>query len=296
VGEGEAQLLMGDQQQQPLMRRGVPTTVSRCRPAQVPPAGTTCIICLEGTNTAAQPLWRDCACRGSAGWVHPVPCLVGAAKQKVETWDTCPTCKQRWTGNTQLTLAKEHLRHVESNGLAGDAAERIRVCDNLAMALDEVAGDPCGALEMFQESLRLEELLHGRDHPDALATKNNIGTLQMRTGNYRDALTTFQQTLTIERRRLGESHDNTLHACEQLALAHASLEQFDTAIPLMRQAVRTRMRKLGKDADQDPVTLIGLGNLGNMLAENKVRSSNDCDPLLCMPHYGSGVQRCVCWC
>jgi hypothetical protein len=33
-----------------------------------------------------------------------------------------------------------------------------------------------------------------------------------------------------------------------------------------------RMGKLGKDADRDAPTLIGMGNLGNMLAENKARS------------------------
>ena len=77
-------------------------------------------------------------------------------------------------------------------------------------------------------------VLTGGEHPDALATKNNIGTLQIRTGDYRAAVSTLQEALTIERRDLGESHDTTLHTCEQLALAHANLLEFETSIPLMR--------------------------------------------------------------
>jgi hypothetical protein len=142
--------------------RTKPLTVSRCRPAKTPPADAACFICLEGTNTEAEPLWRDCACRGSSGWAHPIPCLVGGAKLKQEIWDTCPTCKQRWTGNTELTLAKEHLRHMQANPTLLDNTERIRVYDNLAIALDDCAGDTAGALEMFQESLRCEELLKGK--------------------------------------------------------------------------------------------------------------------------------------
>lgn len=249
--------------------------VSRCRPVQTPPASAACFVCLESTNQEDLPLWRDCACRGSAGWAHPVPCLVDAAKQQPMTWDTCPTCKQRWTGNTQLTLAKERFRR----SMDADIAEKIKTCDNLAMALDEVAGDTAGALNLFEESLRFEEMLHGRDHPDVLATKSNIGVLQMRTGDYCAARATLQETLAIERRDLGESHDRTLHTCEQLALAHASLCEFGTAIPLMRQSLRMRMGKLGKAADRDPMALISMGNLGNMLVENKVRSEINCSRL-----------------
>ena len=243
--------------------------VSRCRPAQTPPVSAACFVCLESTNEEQQPLWRDCACRGSAGWAHPVPCLVDAAKQQPALWDTCPTCKQRWTGNTQLTLAKERFRC----SMDADIAEKIKTCDNLAMALDEVAGDTAGALDVFEESLRFEEMLHGENHPDVLASKSNIGVLQMRTGDYRAARATLQDTLAIARRELGETHDLTLQNCEQLALAHASLCEFGTAIPLMRQAVRMRMGKLGKAADCDAMTMISLGNLGNMLVENKVRQT-----------------------
>jgi hypothetical protein len=260
--------------------------VSRCRPVQTPSPSAACFVCLESTNQEDLPLWRDCACRGSAGWAHPVPCLVDAAKQQPATWDTCPTCKQRWTGNTQLTLAKERFRR----SMDADIAEKIKTCDNLAMALDEVAGDTAGALDMFEESLRFEEMLHGRDHPDVLVTKSNISVLQMRTGNYRAARATLQETLAIERRDLGESNDRTLHTCEQLALAHASLCEFATAIPLMRQSLRMRMGKLGKAADRDPMTLISMGNLGNMLVENKVRSNELWSPL---PHALHVLSVCV---
>jgi hypothetical protein len=57
------------------------------------------------------------------------------------------------------------------------------------------------------------------------------------------------------------------------------------------------MGKLGKDADRDAPTLIGMGNLGNMLAENKARTIHPLFlPLLLFASNASSfcVQR-LCW-
>ena len=56
-----------------------------------------------------------------------------------------------------------------------------------------------------------------------------------------------------------------------------------------------RMGKLGKDADRDAPTLIGMGNLGNMLAENKARTIHPLFlPLLLFIASSLCVQR-LCW-
>ena len=51
-----------------------------------------------------------------------------------------------------------------------------KVLDELAMALDEEANDAKGALELFEESLRIEITLHGPEHTRVMSSKGNIGT------------------------------------------------------------------------------------------------------------------------
>ena len=71
-----------------------------------------CFICLQpgGRRAAGRELLRGgCACRGTSGFVH-TSCAVTAARIQAETWVVCPTCKQFWTGDLQLRLARERYR------------------------------------------------------------------------------------------------------------------------------------------------------------------------------------------
>ena len=99
---------------------------------QTLPAGAECVICLEGSSTAGNPLRRDCACRGSAGWAHTA-CLIQAAKQKTDSWYTCPTCKQHWTRRTRLELAEAHYNMTVAGEVVGDNLERIKALKTRAV-------------------------------------------------------------------------------------------------------------------------------------------------------------------
>jgi hypothetical protein len=86
-------------------------------------AAGSCYICLEGASTSAGELLRGgCACRGGSGWVH-AGCAVRAAQADEDAWDTCPTCKQEWTGRLELWLCREHWR-LASTGPAWDSERR----------------------------------------------------------------------------------------------------------------------------------------------------------------------------
>jgi hypothetical protein len=77
--------------------------------------GRACIICLESNPP---PIQSGCACRGDAGLAH-VECRIAAAvhKQKssgkVDGWEMCSTCKQRFHGMMGLGLAQELLRRSQ---------------------------------------------------------------------------------------------------------------------------------------------------------------------------------------
>ena len=82
-------------------------------------ADASCWICLEeGDEHNGMPLRRDCACRGSAGFVH-LPCAIAFSRQKCETafveaddkadcrkaWEFCPNCKQKYGPRLAYDLA-----------------------------------------------------------------------------------------------------------------------------------------------------------------------------------------------
>ena len=79
-----------------------------------------CWICLEeGPNNLGQPLRRDCACRGSGGYVH-LSCLAGYAQQKAchiietEDDDECQICLADYENDVAIDMADEFVSVVEN--------------------------------------------------------------------------------------------------------------------------------------------------------------------------------------
>lgn len=72
-----------------------------------------CYICWEGANEG-DPLFRDCACKGSGGYAH-IPCLISAAKARnnynslhalTQQWLTCNVCQTPFSEPTRSQLIK----------------------------------------------------------------------------------------------------------------------------------------------------------------------------------------------
>ena len=86
-----------------------------------------CWICLEeGPNNLGQPLRRDCACRGSGGYVH-LSCLARYAQQKachiieteedrdfVQAYDECQICLADYENDVAIDMADEFVSMVEN--------------------------------------------------------------------------------------------------------------------------------------------------------------------------------------
>jgi hypothetical protein len=79
-----------------------------------------CWICQERAFTAeagvhsAGPLLRACACRGPNASFSHLPCLVKYAgandtTSEGKSWWQCPMCKQDYTGELQLGLARAEI-------------------------------------------------------------------------------------------------------------------------------------------------------------------------------------------
>ena len=71
----------------------------------------------------------------------------------VNRWTSCPTCRQDFTGEMEVALARarwERVRHRPA-----EDAERLFVANNLAVTLQESAGDHEGALQLLEEVSRI---------------------------------------------------------------------------------------------------------------------------------------------
>ena len=101
--------------------------------------------------------------------------------------------------------------------------------------------------------------LLGPDHPDTLASRNNLAGAYRAAGRLTEAITLYEQVLPDRIRVLGENHPNTLNSRNNLAGAYRAAGRLTEAITLYEQVLPDRIRVLGED---HPNTL----NLRNNLA------------------------------
>lgn len=137
-----------------------------------------CWICLCDDQTRANPIVRDCGCRGTAGNVH-IECLVGMAKSKSSQlglemktnkdlfigtsagaggvpnpWEECTTCKQPFLKNSRscIALAKAALATfpcAESN------FEFHLIALQANAAVKEEEGDLIGARKFMDDQINV---------------------------------------------------------------------------------------------------------------------------------------------
>ena len=118
-------------------------------------------------------------------------------------------------------------------------------------------GLPYEALTLDVAVDTLEGLL-GPDHPDTLASRNNLAYAYKSVGRLEEAITHLEQVLTDSIRVLGEDHPLTLTSRNNLAGAYESVARLEEAITLYEQVLPDRIRVLGED---HPNTLTSHNNL-----------------------------------
>ena len=127
-----------------------------------PPPTASCYICLENSvDDNNQPLLRNCACRGDAGWAH-VACLAEFAASKITEreaqreqdtafdvailWENCTLCKTPHMMNMALAMTEAFVNQYKH--LPDTNTIRFSSLITLAMTRCTV-GDYEGALEMY---------------------------------------------------------------------------------------------------------------------------------------------------
>jgi tetratricopeptide (TPR) repeat protein len=89
---------------------------------------------------------------------------------------------------------------------------------------------------LYRETLEIERLTLGPEHPQTLGTLSGFAGMYQRQSKYPLAETYAAQVLTGQQHTLGPEHPDTMASADDLALAYQSQGKFAESEPLAREA------------------------------------------------------------
>jgi tetratricopeptide (TPR) repeat protein len=151
-----------------------------------------------------------------------------------------------------------HIDALASHAPPDTDTEETAYLLNQAGMFLEYQGQVARAAGHLHRAFADRQRVLGEDHPDTLASRNNLGGAYRSAGDLGRAIPLAEQTLADCVRLLGEDHPSTLASGNNLAYAYASAGDLGRAVPLYEQALADRQRVLGED---HPDTLISRNSL-----------------------------------
>ena len=155
----------------------------------------------------------------------------------------------------------DQLRSIGTQEYSQVLFEYPQIIRSLSQAFSHASdlGLPYEALTLDVAVDSLEGLL-GPDHPDTLASRNNLAGAYKSAGRLTEAIALYEQVLTDRTRVLGEDHPHTLASRNNLAGAYQAAGRLTEAIALYEQVLPDSIRVLGED---HPHTLASRNNLAH---------------------------------
>jgi tetratricopeptide (TPR) repeat protein len=114
---------------------------------------------------------------------------------------------------------------------------------------------------VLTKARQAREQLLGADHPDTLASLNNLAALYQARGRYDDAEALYKQVIEDSRQKLGADHSLTLASLNNLAELYQARGRYDKAETLCKQVVEGYRQKHGPE---HPLALTSLNNLAGL--------------------------------
>ncbi|WKG13603.1 tetratricopeptide repeat protein (plasmid) [Nocardia sp. PE-7] len=153
-----------------------------------------------------------------------------------------------------------HIDALTSHTTAGkdSVTATLAAIRNLTGLFLNGQGLHVNALTHLQIAVTDRERVLGTDHPNTLASRNNLASAYESAGRVAEAIPLYERTLTDSERVLGEDHPNTLASRNNLASAYESAGRVAEAIPLYERTLTDSERVLGED---HPNTLASRNNL-----------------------------------
>ncbi|RPA91598.1 hypothetical protein L873DRAFT_1713537 [Choiromyces venosus 120613-1] len=99
---------------------------------------------------------------------------------------------------------------------------------------------------MHRRALESTEKVLGPDHPETLASVNNLASVLQDLGRYAESETMHRRALESTEKVLGPDHPETLAIVNNLALVLRDLGRYAESARLSRRALEGRKRFLGR--------------------------------------------------
>ena len=132
-----------------------------------------------------------------------------------------------------------------------------------------------------QEALAIRRRVLGNDHPDTLASINQMGILLWTQGKLTEAEPYYQESLEGRQRVLGHEHPDTLESVSIMGGFLREQGKLAEAEPYCRAALESQRRVLG---DEHPQTITSINNMGLLLrAQGKLSEAE--------PYYREALEK-----
>ena len=136
-------------------------------------------------------------------------------------------------------------RRSSSEGEARTRASRHAHQHEQPRLAYQAAGKPDLALPLFEETLELRKAKLGPEHPDTLASMNNLAVAYQAAGKLDLALPLFEETLKLRKAKLGPEHPDTLLSMDNLAWAYQAAGKLDRPCRFSRRRSSSGKRNSG---------------------------------------------------
>ncbi len=118
-------------------------------------------------------------------------------------------------------------------------------------------GHPDRAISLFAKARTTFAADLGPEHPDTLASMNDLASSHAAAGRNDLALKLFEETLALQKAKLGPDHPETLMGMNNLAASYAEIGQDDRALKLFEETLTLQKAKLGPDHPDTVASLEG---------------------------------------
>lgn len=177
-----------------------------------------------------------------------------------ESWTTC---------RAYLPHAESVLRYSTAQGDKTVFQERASLLLSMSTYL-RMQGQFEASQLAAEESVRLFEILHGREHEDTLDSIASYAYTIHKRGKYHESVALHREVLAGREKVLGYDHRNTLESLNALGSDLQTLGLYKEAETLHRRELSGKKKMLDDNPDSDPRIesdyLIALNNVARVLA------------------------------
>ena len=115
----------------------------------------------------------------------------------------------------------------------------------------------------------------GPDHPDTLATVNNLAGVLNDQGEHAEAEKMYRDVLAVQRRVLGPEHPSTLMTGNNLAVTLDCLGKYAEAAAMLREVLDVERRVLGPEHPKTVATAANLDDCTRAASKNQTEPETD---------------------